>query len=345
MSGYVTDKTLSVCADMFGCPNRCLHCWLGHSPNVRMEDGADEYIVGKFSPYCEKIEFYSWLREPDFCDGYKKRWEKDLALSKNARPERFGLASFWRIVRDEDYVPWLKTLGVKKVQLTLFGLEKTTDRYVGRRGAYGEILKATDIMIKNGVTPRWQCFINEENKDEIVKIYGLARKMRETVCPELEFFVHEGSCDGENRKLYPIRINKRDIPEELIPVYFGYGDLLTERECCLALENDGSQPYFHNGDGIVIYISNEYDVFFNFTNMSDPWKIGNLVSTPADELVRMIVCEDTPALRLAKKTSWSRLAETFGDKSSERAFSLDDYKIFLFNKYLDSEAAGGKKEE
>ena len=28
-----------------------------------------------FDPFFEKIAYYSWLREPDYCDNYVKRWE------------------------------------------------------------------------------------------------------------------------------------------------------------------------------------------------------------------------------------------------------------------------------
>ncbi len=327
-------RLLSLAADLYGCPNRCLHCWLGHTPNRRMEEGADEFIVGCFSPYFEKIAFYGWLREPDFCDSYRARWEKDLALSKNARPERFELASFWRIARDPDYLPFLKEVGVKKVQLTFFGLRETQDRYVGRRGAWEEVLRATDLLIDTGVVPRWQCFINEENRDEILRVYEMAQDLRRRF-PALEFFVHEGSCDGENRKLYPVRIKKKNIPEELIPVYYGYEDLLEERECCEALAKDGAHPVYHNENEIVLNVSNTYDVFFNFTNMTPSWIIGNLKTDPPEEIVSAVLSEDTPALRRAKETSWAELVRLFGDPASERAFSLGEYKDYLFNRFLD----------
>ena len=102
------DKKLNIVVDMNGCPNRCRHCWLGHMPNRRMEDGADRFIVNYYSPYFDKIAYYSWLREPDYCDDYEERWKKDVNISKNTVPQRFELASFYRIVRDEKYVPFLK---------------------------------------------------------------------------------------------------------------------------------------------------------------------------------------------------------------------------------------------
>ena len=46
-----------------------------------MEPGADAWLVDYFRPDFETVVFYSWLREPDFCDSYRARWERDNALS------------------------------------------------------------------------------------------------------------------------------------------------------------------------------------------------------------------------------------------------------------------------
>ena len=338
----MSDKQLNLVVDLNGCPNRCLHCWLGHMPNRKMEADADHFIMDYFSPFFDRIAFYSWLREPDYCDDYAVRWEKDIAISKNIRPERFELASFFRIVRDDRYIPFLKSVGVKKVQLTFFGLREMQDRYVGRKGAFDEVMKATDLLITGGIIPRWQCFINEENREEIVKLYRISREIREERCPELEFFVHEGTCDGENRKLYPIRIRKRNIPEELIPVYLNYDGLLTEKDCCEKLKGDKSHPAFPAGDIITLNISNEYDVFYNYTHMTKPWVIGNLKKDNPAELVRRIVAGDTYALRTAGKQTWAELAHKYGDFSSDRVFSMDDCQIYLVNRCLEEIPPSGR---
>ena len=328
------EKALNLVVDMYGCPNRCLHCWLGHMPNRRMEEGSDRFIVEFFSPYFDRIAYYSWLREPDYCDHYEERWKRDLEISKNAVPERFELASFYRIVRDEKYIPFLKSVGVKKVQLTFFGLESTQDKYVGRKGAYREVMLAGELLIRGGIVPRWQCFINEENRDEIVQLFRMAMEIKKDRCPELEFFVHEGSCEGENRKLYPIRILKHHIPDELKEVYLDYDHILSEAECCRTLLNDSSSPFFEIGAEITLNISNRFDVFYNFTHMTDPWKIGNLKSDEPGELVSNILSGNTLALNAAKQCTWSELAREYGDPSSDRVFGLEDYKMYIFNKYL-----------
>ena len=335
----MNNKLLSLCVDMYGCPNRCKHCWLGHMPNKKMEEGADQWIVDYFKPYFERISYYGWLREPDFCADYRKRWEKDKQLSVNAMPMRFELASFWRLVRDPEYVGFLKEVGTKIVQLTFFGLEKMTDKYVGREGAFQELLQANEILLANEIAPRWQVFIYEENKDEVVELLKLSEQLKmQERCnafgAEFKFFVHEGGCDGENRKQYDVWIEKDHIPEVLIPYYLNYEALLTEKECCELLKDDLSHRVRHNDEDIVVMISNTYDVFFNFTQLSKEWKVGNLKTDEPEELVRRIVEEDTPALNLARKVTMKELVAKYGDCQSNKAFRLSDYKDYLLNEYL-----------
>lgn len=336
----MSDKSLLLSADMYGCPNRCKHCWLGHMPNRKMEEGSDEWIVNYFKPYFKRICFHSWLREPDFCDDYKNRWLKDIKLSIGTMPERYELASFWRIIREPQYVKFLKEVGVKIVQLTFFGLEKMTDKYVGRRGAFQELLQATEILLENEIAPRWQAFIYEENKEELVELLNLSEQLKlkercQTFGAEFKFFVHAGGCDGENRKQYDIWIEKDNIPKELIPYYLDYESLLSEKECCELLKEDDTHNIPHNEELIVLFISNNYDVFFNFTHMSKEWKIGNLKTDNQKELLRRIVEEDIPAINLARQITMKELVTMYGNTQSNKAFQLDDYKDYLLNRYVE----------
>lgn len=337
----MNDKPLSLVVDMFGCPNRCKHCWIGHMPNRKMDEDSDIWIVDFFKPYFKNIEYYSWLREPDYCDDYRQRWERDKRISVGTQPQRFELASFWRIVRDPQYVKFLKEVGVKKVQLTFFGTEEMTDKYVGRKGAFNELIKASEILLENKIAPRWQAFINEENKNDIINLLRLADIMKlKEKCnefgSEFKFIVHSGSCDGENRKLYGIRINKENIPSELLPYYLNYDNVLSEQECCRLLKNDSSRVVYHNSDRIVLNISNTYDIYFNFTHMTDVWRIGNLKNDDPDEIVRRIISEDIPALALARNISVGELTQKYGDFRSQKVFFIDDYKTYLLNAYLEN---------
>ena len=63
----------------------------------------------------------------------------------------------------------MKKIGVKKVQLTFFGMKHMTDFYIGRTGAFEELLNAVNILLEHGIAPRFQLFINQENKEDIVE--------------------------------------------------------------------------------------------------------------------------------------------------------------------------------
>ena len=330
---------LALCIDMKGCPNRCKHCWIGHMPNNQLSDNDVSVIVDKFKDYFPSITVYSWLREPDYYENYRERWTMDNELSTGPKPQRFELASFYRIVRDSDYVKFLKEVGTKKVQLSLFGLEDMTDKYVGRKGAFKEILNATDILIANNIAPRWQLFINEENKDDVERLIDLISELKlKERCSDFRFFIHEGSCDGENAKLYDLRIRKESITEKVIPYYLDLNLKQTEEDLVRLFEKK-TQEYFvpsNKGNDVVIYVSNTFDVFFNFTNMTPFWSIGNLKKDDIEEICRRIKEEDIKALNYAKKVTLAELATNYGNPNSTRLFEEDDFKMFLLNKYLEN---------
>ncbi len=293
-----------------------------------MEDGADEWMVEYFRPYFDEIAFYSWFREPDNTPDYAARWERDKRLSVNAVPERFELASFYRLNRDPAYAEFLKNVGVEKVQLTFFGMEEMTDKYVGRRGAFRELTRSAEILREHGIATRYQAFIDMENREDVVKF-------RKSLGESAEFFVHEGSCDGANRKRYDVRITKDAIPVELRDVYLGYDRLMTERECCERMKLDESPFVYHNEEEIWLWVTSGFDVYYNFTNISDNWKIGNMKTMSAEKLVEKIVSEDTYALNRAREIPLKKLVEMYGDFTSERVFWAGDYKEYLLNNYIE----------
>ncbi|MDR2515548.1 MAG: hypothetical protein LBD02_10160 [Christensenellaceae bacterium] len=88
--------------------------------------------------------------------------------------------SVWRAVRDEGYIPWLKSLGLKMVQLTLFGGREMTDRYTGSRGGYDETLSAIELLLAAGIAPRIQIFVNKETLGELQQIADLIASLRLT---------------------------------------------------------------------------------------------------------------------------------------------------------------------
>ena len=151
---------------------------------------------------------------------------------------------------------------------------------------------------------------------------------------QFNFFVHTGGCEGANQNQYDIWIDKNSIPKELIPYYWEYETLLTEKECCKLLEKIETCNVPHSENEIILYISNTYDIFFNFTHMSKEWKIGNMKTDKPLDLIHRIIQEDIPALNLAREITMKELVSMYGNTRSNRAFQLDAYKIYLLNCYL-----------
>ena len=117
---------LTIGLDMRGCPNRCRHCWMGHAPNRYLAEADLRFVHDAFRPYARRLELDTWTREPDFADNYRALWALRAELSDALTPH-FELMSVWCAARDPGYVPWLREMGVRRVQLTLFGGEALTD--------------------------------------------------------------------------------------------------------------------------------------------------------------------------------------------------------------------------
>ena len=322
-------NSLTIVFDMYGCPNRCKHCWIGSLPNRKLTI-TDSTTVANFfkTKFPRNFTFYSWMREPDYADNYKEIWELDNKLSVDNLPKRFELASFYRIVRDKEYVPWLSKLGVKVVQLTLFGLERLTNLYIGRKGAFNEIITATKILINNNITPRWQVFINQENKEEIIELIELSK----TFDQEFELFIHEGSCDGENELLYPIRITRNDISDTIKPYYLNYDALYEEKTLYEKLSYDNSTSSLITSD-VVFYVTNDFSVYPNLSNIAPWWKIGNIKENTVDEIIANYLNHVPTAMKIRSTIPLGEIVQSVGNKASEKLFSKADYIIYLLNQY------------
>lgn len=341
--------SITLALDMKGCPNRCKHCWMDWSPNGDMPEEDLAAATAEFAPFAENLAIDDWDREPDYSDRYRERWELCCKLSgpKPHRPH-FELASVWRLVRDEGYAPWLASLGVEAVQLTLFGGEETTDWYTGRRGAYREILQAIETLLQNGIAPRIQVFVNRQNLFElslVEKLIGeldLDRRCRE-IGREFACFVHQGSCDGENRRFYDVRVTPEDL--EKIPGRLAEGTLKhfkaetllevfgqPEDELYQELLSDESTFSYVSSDP-VFFIDHNYDVYPNVTTPSPIWRLGNWKKDGAEAVLNAYAGSRSLAQRTRLTVPVCRLAEAYGDPESRRLFGREDYIELLLHRY------------
>jgi len=339
-------KSLSLWVDMHGCPNRCLHCYLGHGPNGRMEEDDLRFAAGAFRPFAEELRVFSHLREPDFADNYKALWALEAALSDRRTPH-FELMSVWRAARDPDYVPWLKQLGLKACQLTVFGCEAMTDKYTGRKGAYREILRSIELLLGNGIQPRIQAFVNQETidemhlVDELIGSYGIESA-----------FAHQGGCTGAGMKLYDIWPTPETLERmpplltELSLKHWQIANLCeifgeTELNLYHALSGSEDTRSFVT-DAPYFWVDHKWDVYPNICSPAPHWCLGNLKRDGAQAIVACYLNEASPAQAARRNIPLGEMVRTCGDANSLRLFDRGDYEDYILDQYCERSASDDK---
>ena len=237
---------------------------------------------------------------------------------------------------------------IKKAQLTVFGNEETTDFYIGRKGAYAEIIKAIEILIKNKISPRIQMFINKNNIDELKHIENLIKSLDlESRCKsfggEFSFFLHQGSCDGENEKLYDVRVTPDDlinIPtllEDYTLRHFGKDSIIdvfgkTEQSLYEELIEDYSTSSYVS-DAPVFYIDKDFNVYPNISTPAKHWCLGNLKKQGVRTVLENYYESNCIAQRTRLTVPLCDIVKSQGNKTSRHLFEKNDYIEFLLNRY------------
>ena len=252
---------------------------------------------------------------------------------------------------------WLADRGVKTVQLTLFGGEEMTDRYTGRRGAYREIQQAIDILLEHRIALRIQTFVNKETLPELPHLESLIRELElEERCTsfgrQFGYFLHAGSCDGENAKLYNIRVTPEDLIQ--VPVtlaqytcrHFGKDRLedvfgRTEGEWCAALADDSSTADLRE-DAPVFFADHRLDVYPNITAPAPWWKLGNLHTDGAEYILQRYTENESMAQHIHCTVPLGEIVRTCGDPASRRLFGKGDFTDLMLNRYCEMIQNGSK---
>jgi len=341
-------KNIDLCFDMYGCPNDCLHCWLKNGESKKLDIETVEKYIEEFRSLTEEVGVYTWYLEPDFHKDYKELWKIENELSSKSHAH-FELMSDWRIVRDEEYVKWAYDIGIRKCQLTFFGMEELTNKFTGRKNAFNELIKSIDILIENKITPRIQLFAYHMNIEELIEfesfIKGLCIEER---CQEVgipfELFIHTGSCIGRAQELYEEWLLESDL--RLIPDYFiehtkkhyntneisdVFGD--TEKKHYLNIvESNAIDPV--SVDKVILYIDGNLDVYPHFAVHKPWWLLGNLRECSAETILNKYLDGLTFGQRIANETHISEMVRLCGNSDSEKMFHYEDYLEYIREKYL-----------
>lgn len=332
--------------DMFGCPNRCRHCWVPGTPNrpiseQRVRDITAQFRAyrrpGRAEPHFKKLSVTTSVREPDFPDHYRQLHALSAELSDD-KPWRYELLSVWRLARDETYAPWAKSIGPDTCQITFFGEQDTTDWFYKRRGAFNDALLATQRLLDAGMRPRWQIFANTRGIPELGSLLRRVDQMRlrERVTDlgdTFDIFIHNWGANGQTlevESLRPALTDAEQIPAELLDSsrnHFGRDELWhTEESLCQQILTRDPWFGYALGPGHMDWflITSTLDVYHNATDMDPWWCLGNLKSDSLETILDRFERDDTLGLRTINSISAQQLVRTYGQADSQRLYDGAD---------------------
>jgi hypothetical protein len=165
----------------------------------------------------------------------------------------------------------------------------------------------------------------------------------EDIHREYVVFLHQGSCEGENEKLYGIRIT----PDEVLKIpdpfarstlkHYQKQDLFdvfgrTEEELCLEMASDDSTRNFASRTP-VFFVDKDFNVYPNITTPSPHWCLGNMKTDGCDMILKHYSDNASAAQHIAKTVPVRDMAKVCGNETSLRLFSKEDYYLYLLNRY------------
>lgn len=350
------DDWFGVAVDLHGCPNRCRHCYLGPPPSRGLAVERLEGVVEQFRMAGRPLRVCTYFWEPDYSPDYRQLDELQERLSDlpSLRGE-FELLSIWRLARDPDYAAWGYSRGVRTCQVTLFGLEQATDWGYGRRGAFSDVLTATERLLAAGIRPRWQWFLTTRLLPDLPGLIALTEELRlrercEALGGPFTLFLHTPGPDGSARRIEHLRPTVEDLA--LVPDWLReqserhLGSTLGEAEDELVARlRERQQPVAPPGSDIIagpqlwFLVCGNLDVYANVTamNLTPPWCLGNLDRDGVAAVVAAFEGETTPGLQALRTIPTGQLAERFGDPRSRRLYREDDLQSLWLARYLEQQ--------
>jgi hypothetical protein len=350
----MTGDTIGVAFDMFGCPSRCRHCWLDHqvaaTPRTCMSEDHVRWAVGQFRAYrrpgeerapWQRLRVMTWIREPDYSDDYRRLRALEVELS-DAPYDRgeMELLSVWRLARDPGYAHWGYEVGVRECQITFFGMEKATDWAVRRRGAFRDLLIATERLLAAGIRPRWQVIFTKALIPDLPGLIALAKGLRlrercEALDGAFTFWMHTPSPDGAALDLEHLRPTDRDL--ERVPRAFLEqsearigGPIGTPERVLLRRLRGESGPAIRSveeatsGHPVSFYIAPDFDVYLTFTPVWPAYRLGNLKDDGVAAVLDAYEHDRTLGQQAMFHTPTGELARRYGRPYGRRLYDGGD---------------------
>ena len=209
-------------------------------------------------------------------------------------------------------------------------------------------MQTIEILLQNRIAPRIQVFINKNNISQLPDIQSLIETLDlERKCigfdKEFAFFLHQGSCGGENEQFYDVWITPEDIekiPQKLIDFSLKHWEESSinkvlgkpEKELYNELIKDNSTGNIVTNSP-VLFIDKDFNVYPNYEAPSQAWCLGNLKADKAEKILYNYVNNISAAQHILRTIPISEMVKKCGNAESMRLFGKWDYRNFILSKY------------
>ena len=227
-----------------------------------------------------------------------------------------------------------------------------------RRGAFRDLLTATERLLGAGIRPRWQLIFTKVLIPDLAGLIALTKELRlrercEALGGPFTFWMHSPSPDGAALGLEYLRPTDRDL--ERVPRDFleqseariGRPIGTPERVLLRSLRDDTgpairSVSEATSGNPVSFYIAPGFDVYLTFMAVWPAYRLGNLKTDGVAGVLDSYEQDRTPGQQAMFHTPTSELARRFGRPHSRRLYDRGDLQWRWVSLAARSGGGGGK---
>jgi len=220
--------------DAAGCTNTCRHCSREGRPPFGALYSTDQLrdLARVWGPLIIDSEPSAHPDFPEVLDPEIGVCEGVLATNGFGFARAFDPASVFARLRE---------FGYSALSLTLHGAERNHDWFVGRRGAYQDILAATSRAVEAGFGLHWNIYLDRRNLEDVPLLVDLKARM---FTGSLWIGVPSHIVNQRLWRYENLRPSARDV-EQRLPNLGDLdctyrGELLTEASCLEMWKNEPS---------------------------------------------------------------------------------------------------------
>lgn len=223
-----------------------------------------------------------------------------------------------RIARDKSWASLLrdlKRLGLKVVQLTLYGVQATHDWFAGDEGAYRDMIACAQRCTAAGLKVNWVFMLHTRNSGQLRDLYNLVGKITpvpERLAPQIFSYA------GRARRCEHLRptwghieeLNlDADVVQTMSRIY------KAEKEWVTLARNDllGTEQVFPDGM-VPLVIDGEMNVYVAWVNPL--FRLG-VLRDGLTSLYDVYVQDNFPGAQYLHSAGFSELGRMHGDPESE----------------------------